>query len=341
MAIGLSLSLLGRAFDVLHYGNGLAAALKSALEALAGDMARGVPTGLPARRAAREAVLRRVIGSWDGQSADTFATIQARLERELPEVARLFRERAARDMGRAPVDKAVTLPALVEGLPVDTWLEAQRADLLLKAEARLRAGISRGDDAGTIAQEVTAAVNAKGRQTATVARTAATQAANEGYYRGMKDAGVEHYVWVAVLDDRTTDICRGLNGQVFRVDDPQAPKPPAHWNCRSHIEPVVAGGTVTGPLAGILERAGLDVGKVQEAERRLIGVGGGAGVRQGWARNPPPDLAAALRAEAATVRQQVLGRRGARQFGLGLSLAQVARRDTGTLSLEGLRVRVQ
>jgi SPP1 gp7 family putative phage head morphogenesis protein len=338
--VSLSLVLLGRAFDVLHYGNGLAAALKSALEALAGDMARGVPTGLPARRAAREAVLRRVIGEWDGQSADTFAAIQARLERELPEVARLFRARAARDVGEAPVAKDVALPTAVEGLPVDTWLEAQRADLLLKVEARLRAGVGRGDDAGTIAQEVTAAVNAKGRQTATVARTAATQAANEGYARGMKDAGVEHYVWVAVLDDRTTDICRGLNGQVFRVDDPQAPRPPAHWNCRSHIEPVVPAGE--GPVAVLGLTIAGRAGDITSA-----GMGRAEGIlaefrqRRVRAANVPADLAAALRAEAATVRQQVLGRRGARQFGLGLTLAQGARRDTGTLTLDGLSLRVQ
>ena len=40
------------------------------------------------------------------------------------------------------------------------------------------------------------------------------------------------YQWVAVLDDKTSDICLDLDGQVFRTGD--GPLPPAHINCRSH-----------------------------------------------------------------------------------------------------------
>ena len=46
----------------------------------------------------------------------------------------------------------------------------------------------------------------------------------------------EKYTWVAVLDNRTTDICRNRNGKVYRYED--GPRPPAHWNCRSFIIPV-------------------------------------------------------------------------------------------------------
>lgn len=43
--------------------------------------------------------------------------------------------------------------------------------------------------------------------------------------------------WVAVLDNRTSDICANLDGTVFPVDE--GPRPPAHPNCRSMIVPVI------------------------------------------------------------------------------------------------------
>lgn len=47
----------------------------------------------------------------------------------------------------------------------------------------------------------------------------------------------------AVLDDRTTPVCRFLDGKVFRPDSPALHElvPPNHFNCRSIIVPIVAG----------------------------------------------------------------------------------------------------
>jgi hypothetical protein len=66
---------------------------------------------------------------------------------------------------------------------------------------------------------------------------------------------VERYRYVAVMDERTTDICRGLNGQIFDFADPTAPRPPQHWNCRSHIEPVVDVGAQLVPVGRDLTAA--------------------------------------------------------------------------------------
>lgn len=43
----------------------------------------------------------------------------------------------------------------------------------------------------------------------------------------------DYYEWVAVLDSRTTDICRHRHGHVFQYG--KGPRPPAHYNCRSTI----------------------------------------------------------------------------------------------------------
>jgi hypothetical protein len=61
-------------------------------------------------------------------------------------------------------------------------------------------------------------------------------------YRQMREAKRSHpYArWIAVLDPRTCETCRNLNGKVFSIDDPGWPKhlPPIHKGCRCRIGPV-------------------------------------------------------------------------------------------------------
>ena len=47
------------------------------------------------------------------------------------------------------------------------------------------------------------------------------------------------YRWVSVLDDRTTNICRSRDGNIYLYD--KGPLPPAHPGCRSSIMPIAAG----------------------------------------------------------------------------------------------------
>jgi hypothetical protein len=51
---------------------------------------------------------------------------------------------------------------------------------------------------------------------------------------------IDGYVWVSVLDSRTTPICQSLDGQFFKLNE--GPVPPIHIGCRSitvaHIKDV-------------------------------------------------------------------------------------------------------
>lgn len=60
-----------------------------------------------------------------------------------------------------------------------------------------------------------------------------------------EDAGVEKYRYVAVLDGRTSKICRDLDGQVFPVKDRRVGvnMHPMHPWCRSSTEPVLSSDT--------------------------------------------------------------------------------------------------
>lgn len=70
-----------------------------------------------------------------------------------------------------------------------------------------------------------------------IARTETTRLSNLGASKHYEAGGVKKYRWVATLGERTSDICRKLNGQVFEVG--KGPLPPAHINCRSSIREVL------------------------------------------------------------------------------------------------------
>lgn len=44
------------------------------------------------------------------------------------------------------------------------------------------------------------------------------------------------YQWLSVLDSRTSETCRRRHGKIYTFGDAGAPKPPAHYRCRSRIK---------------------------------------------------------------------------------------------------------
>jgi hypothetical protein len=50
-----------------------------------------------------------------------------------------------------------------------------------------------------------------------------------------EDMGVEKVKWIAELDRRTCDVCRGRNGLIYELS--KVPKK-THYNCRCRLEPV-------------------------------------------------------------------------------------------------------
>jgi SPP1 gp7 family putative phage head morphogenesis protein len=43
-------------------------------------------------------------------------------------------------------------------------------------------------------------------------------------------------IWVSVLDSGTTEYCQNHSGNTYPINE--GPRPPAHWGCRSHVEPL-------------------------------------------------------------------------------------------------------
>jgi SPP1 gp7 family putative phage head morphogenesis protein len=69
------------------------------------------------------------------------------------------------------------------------------------------------------------------------ARTKFTEVMNRGRLSFFDDSGVvAAYQYSAILDGRTTTVCEGLHGKVFKAGE--QPVPPMHFNCRSTLIPI-------------------------------------------------------------------------------------------------------
>lgn len=60
--------------------------------------------------------------------------------------------------------------------------------------------------------------------------------ANDRFYQ-TNDSLIKGLRWTSTLDSRTSSICQSLDGKIYPVDSGK--RPPAHWNCRSVMTPVI------------------------------------------------------------------------------------------------------
>lgn len=89
-------------------------------------------------------------------------------------------------------------------------------------------------------------------------RTAVNHTANfagQAVFDANRDI-VQEVIWVSTLDGRTSSVCQARDGDVFPVD--KGPRPPAHFNCRSRMAPV---------LVSAWEALGLSRDEIDEGSR--------------------------------------------------------------------------
>jgi SPP1 gp7 family putative phage head morphogenesis protein len=202
------------------------------------------------------------------------------------------------NLTRAEIRAIAEFP--IAGLGIGEWFEKQATDMNSKIRGRIQLGLLNGDTsqkiAGTILttnSESPAVMKAARNATRALVRTTVTTVQTQATYETLQSIGPKYvpaYRYVAVRDQRTTPICRALDGRVFRFDDPKAKRPPQHVNCRSTIvaEPnyaalgiakpdSVKGGLSFGSYTGWLNTQSAD------AQDSILGSAGGALFRSGKA----------------------------------------------------------
>lgn len=113
----------------------------------------------------------------------------------------------------------------------DTEALAKRLEELFTVEALT--GMSEFKMAQTIASEFDRSINVARR----LIRTEANYMANQAKLKSWKDRGVEKYQIIAIIDERTSSICRSQNHKVYLIKDADVGvnMPPFHPWCRSII----------------------------------------------------------------------------------------------------------
>jgi SPP1 gp7 family putative phage head morphogenesis protein len=134
------------------------------------------------------------------------------------------------------------------GALLKDWWQGLESATTKRIRSTITAGLTAGEPMETISRRVlgTAGDAFRGgsdmatmrRQARSVVRTSvsgiASNARNEMYAANQEVLAGRR--WLSVLDDRTSDICMSLDGQVFPVTS--GPSPPAHHQCRSVDVPV-------------------------------------------------------------------------------------------------------
>ena len=113
------------------------------------------------------------------------------------------------------------------------------ADLLNDVLAE---GLVAGNSGEEMAREIAEAMNVSVNRARTLVRTETTYVCNQADAYAYDEAEIGSYRYVAVLDMRTSKVCRSLDGTVHAVRDavPGKNYPPMHPNCRSTTRPDIS-----------------------------------------------------------------------------------------------------
>jgi len=104
----------------------------------------------------------------------------------------------------------------------------------------IRDGVTLGQTSQEITSNLNNLTKLQQRQAATLARTVTNYASVQAREVVMRENPniTNSYRWVATLDGRTSLICASRDQQIFKESN-ESPKPPAHFNCRSTIAPIL------------------------------------------------------------------------------------------------------
>jgi len=124
-------------------------------------------------------------------------------------------------------------------------VKGMESDISNKLRQQLTIGFRNGEGIQKLSDRVSKVFDVAEARAEAIARTEITRAANEGRVDAIKKSGLDgEMVWVSNIDDRTSAICKRLDGKTTAVGENfkdatsgfEGQHPPAHVNCRSSAE---------------------------------------------------------------------------------------------------------
>ena len=101
--------------------------------------------------------------------------------------------------------------------------------------------VVRGMDEKATVLQLQKLLNGTTRDTERLVRTETTRVVNRALIKSYMEQGVKRYMFTAVMDSHTSEICKSLDGETFNASDyePGVNAPAMHPNCRSGIVPFI------------------------------------------------------------------------------------------------------
>lgn len=137
---------------------------------------------------------------------------------------------------------AVILAGVVRGNTLGQWLSGIRNNTKIQVRTNVINGVNDKLGLAQILKSVRGTVsrrfkdgvwNKTKNHLGSISNTAIQAYSNSAKVELWEQAEAKKYIWLSVLDSRTSHICRGRSNNIYVVGE--GPIPPAHPNCRSSI----------------------------------------------------------------------------------------------------------
>jgi SPP1 gp7 family putative phage head morphogenesis protein len=143
----------------------------------------------------------------------------------------------------------ITIPASLSVIDEDTVNQLKNLQLDLikglseevkkKLAFQIREGLLRGEMIRDLTKRIQEVTDKTKYEAERIARTEATRVFNQAALDRYRKAGAKYYKYLAAMDARCCPKCAKNFGKIFKIDDPSAPRPPCHPNCRCCLSPVI------------------------------------------------------------------------------------------------------
>lgn len=137
------------------------------------------------------------------------------------------------------IEMAIQYPWSGENFSERIWRNRDKLSRVLKTE--ITQSLIQGVNPQKLNKRIREQMGSGYKETQRLVRTELNYALNEATKIAYEEDEIEEYEFLAEVDNRTSVICKELNGQIFKVKDAVVGVnyPPMHPNCRSTTIPVI------------------------------------------------------------------------------------------------------
>lgn len=137
------------------------------------------------------------------------------------------------------IERAIQYPWSGENFSERIWSNRDKLSRVLKTE--ITQSLIQGVNPQKLNKRIREQMGSGYKETQRLVRTELNYALNEATKIAYEEDEIEEYEFLAEIDNRTSAICKELNGQIFKVKDVVVGinYPSMHPNCRSTTMPVI------------------------------------------------------------------------------------------------------